>query len=224
MSAIARATERALPAGSGSRHLRHLTGGRALSLHDRDVRGVRQQGVGLQDLVDVDLASRVGSHPLDERPILVIIRTPEDDLARQKSIIERHLSGDHRGQIECLGIRRIENVLLVAIGENCFVRLTIHPDAIPGLQATRRDLHRSHLESIQHEQRLKRVRFRLPGAHDSRERMCSTTTAASPAPPSRSTSIAGRPVRFSTSRRIINWPALNELHDFTELIRKPSAW
>ena len=33
----------------------------------------------------------------------------------------------------------------------------------------------------------------------------------------------GMPVRFSTSRRIMSCPAENELQDFTELIRNPSA-
>ena len=33
----------------------------------------------------------------------------------------------------------------------------------------------------------------------------------------------GSPVRFSTSRRIISWPALKELQLLIELISKPSA-
>ena len=33
----------------------------------------------------------------------------------------------------------------------------------------------------------------------------------------------GFPVRFSTSRKIISWPALNELQLLIELISNPSA-
>jgi hypothetical protein len=90
----------------------------ALAPHRRQAGDLRQQeGVGLEEFLDQDLARRVTRHVLEELPVVGVERPVQHDLPAEEAVVQRDLRRDHGREVLGQRLVGVEDVLAVAVDE-----------------------------------------------------------------------------------------------------------
>ena len=126
----------------------------ALGLEPRG--GAAQERVGLEKLLDEDLASRVARHLFEETPVGRVVQSFETDLATEETVVQRDLRRDHRRQVERGVVVVLEHVFFEAVDQFEAVRAAVAHDTVRGGQTLAAEDRPPDFETVEDEQRLER--------------------------------------------------------------------